>query len=121
MRTSCILITALSVAACGGGAGGGGTPGDDQPTPDAAVIPPSGRGFIITTPDITIMPGQEITYCYYFRTPNKETLAIKHWVSEMTPNTSHHMIMFTTGNQDAGPVGTYDTNCGGAAPVWTYA
>jgi hypothetical protein len=46
----------------------------------------------------------------------------------MTPG-SHHMIMFTTGNTDVQPVGTYSaSNCGigniGAAqnrPVWTYA
>jgi copper type II ascorbate-dependent monooxygenase-like protein len=116
MRTSFVLITALTVAACGG-SGGPNPPGDDQP--DAAVLP-NGRGFIIQIPDIDITPGQEITYCYYFRTPNTETLAIKHWTSQMTPG-SHHMIYYQTGTQDAGPVGTYDTACKMVGAVWTYA
>ena len=41
------------------------------------------RGFQITTPDIVITPYQEIAYCYYFRTPNLETLAIKRWRPKM--------------------------------------
>jgi copper type II ascorbate-dependent monooxygenase-like protein len=119
MRTSLIAITALlTIGACG--SNGGQTPPGDDDQPDAGGITPPARGFVITSPDIEIAAGQEITYCFYFRTPNTEKLAVKRWISEMTPG-SHHMIFFTTGTQDAGPVNGYDTNCGGQAPVWTYA
>ena len=126
MRTSlaCVLLTS-SLLACGGG--GGPADDDDVPTPDSGTEnPPPDRGFRITSPDITIEPGQEITYCYYFRTPNTEKLAVKQWKSEMTPG-SHHMIMYTT-TTDAKPVGTVSSDecgfgSGGATniPKWTYS
>ena len=113
--------------ACGGGGGStDSTPGDDQPPgPDANTIDPPARGFQIVTPDVDIMPQQEITYCYYFRTPNTETMAVKKWVSKMTPG-SHHLIMFTTQN-DKMPPGTLSTSgCGfgggsSNVPSWTYS
>jgi len=124
MRNGLGLVLAASLAACGGG---GQTPpgGDDVgPTPDGSDIPPD-RGFVITSIDVPISPGQEITRCFFFRTPNTELLAIKRWSSVMTPG-SHHMIMFLTGNTDVGTPGTVSANdCGGASangvPVWTYA
>lgn len=90
-------------------------------------IDPPARGFQIQSADITIDPGQEITYCYYFRTPNTEPMAIHKWQSVMTPG-SHHMIMFTT-STDLMPPGTFSaSNCGfggsgslSSRPVWTYA
>ncbi|MCX5742862.1 MAG: hypothetical protein NT062_10240, partial [Proteobacteria bacterium] len=106
--------------------------GVDAPatTPDGAVVdpPPPARGFQIISPDITINPGQEITYCYYFKTPNTETLAIKRWSSVMTPG-SHHMIMYTTtGENPSHPPGSAPTPdaCGAGTggvsiPVWTYS
>jgi hypothetical protein len=104
--------------------------GDDDPQPDSGIEPPA-RGFQVESPEIEIMPGQEITYCYYFRTPNTEPMAIKKWVSEMTPG-SHHMIMFTTANTQGQPVdsmppGTVSaSNCGFGGggqviPSWIYA
>jgi len=125
MRTTG-LIACLFLVACGGGGGTSDNMGDDTPMPDANTIDPPARGFQIVTPDIMIMPLQEITYCYYFRTPNTEPMAIKKWVSQMTPG-SHHLIMFTTGNTDKMPPGTMTAvNCGfGAAgqsvPNWTYS
>ena len=122
MRSALALV--LVLAACGGG---GTTPpgGDDvQPPGDGSDVPP-GNGFTITSIDVAIAPGQEITRCFFFRTPNTEMLAIKRWSSEMTPG-SHHMIMFLTGNTDVGTPGTVsDNDCGGtfagsSAPVWTY-
>ena len=121
-----VLSLLLPVAACGndgtGGGGGGGGGGD----PDASVIdpPPPTRGFQVISPDVTIMPGQEITYCYYFHTPNTDAMVIKRWSSTMTAG-SHHMIMYTTAS-DAKPPGTIDTaGCGGFSgtnlPSWTYA
>ncbi len=116
------LIAFVFAAACGGG---GGPSGDDDVTPDADNPQPV-NGFRITSPDITIDPNTEITYCYYFRTPNTQTVNVNKWVSDMTPG-SHHMIMFLT-NGDIMPPGTMSTsNCGltgGSAqssPIWTYA
>jgi hypothetical protein len=125
MRNSgLIFMLVASLAACGTTTTGG----DDDPDPpgDGGVIEPPARGFQVKSKDIVIDPGQEVTYCYYFRTPNTEPMAINKWKSVMTPG-SHHMIMFTTGNTDVQPVGTISAqNCGfgGAAsnrPVWTYA
>ncbi|HEU0032057.1 MAG TPA: hypothetical protein VFQ53_15595 [Kofleriaceae bacterium] len=116
------LVLGSALVACGGSGGGG---GDDDTTPDAPDNPPPARGFQIVTPDIDIQPGQEITYCYYFRTPNTETLAIKSWSSNMTPG-SHHMIMFMT-TSDVMPPGTVSASgCGLGQnaqniPIWTYA
>jgi hypothetical protein len=78
----------------------------------------------VTSPEVTIMPGQEITYCYYFRTPNTEAMVIKKWSSVMTPG-SHHMIMYATARDDM-PPGTLSTAACGAfagtnVPSWTYA
>lgn len=126
MRTSlaCVLLTS-SLLACGGSST---ADDDDTPTPDSGtdVPPPPDRGFRVVSPDVTIMPGQEVTYCYYFRTPNTEKMAVKQWKSEMTPG-SHHMIMYTSAN-DAKPPGTIDTaecgfGSGGATniPRWTYS
>jgi hypothetical protein len=122
MRLGLALVTTILVACGGGGTGGG---DDVQPPGDGSDVPPPDRGFVITSIDVPIAPGQEITRCFFFRTPNTEMLAINHWTSEMTPG-SHHMIMFLTGNTDVGTPGTVsDNDCGGAngsgVPVWTYA
>jgi hypothetical protein len=122
-----VLGLALVLAACGSDGGGGGGGGDDDPLPpDGGNVdpPPPARGFQVISPDVTIMPGQEVTYCYYFRTPNTEEMAIKKWTSVMTPG-SHHMIMYTT-TSDTKPPGTVDTSgCGnfsaGNVPSWTYS
>ncbi|MEJ7597225.1 MAG: hypothetical protein WKG01_04880 [Kofleriaceae bacterium] len=76
------------------------------------------------SPDIEIGSGVEVTYCYYFRTPNTESMAINRWKSQMTAG-SHHMIMFLTGDTDKMPPGTVsDENCGFNSfplPEWTFA
>jgi hypothetical protein len=103
---------------CGGGTGGSGGGGGATGTP----------AFEITSSDLMITSGQEATYCYYFHTPNTQTLAINKWVSTMTPG-SHHMIMFLSPGGSQPPDGTIDQNCGGLGggggasnvPVWTYA
>src|SRR6266508_732322 len=123
MRNGLGLVLAAMLAACGGG---GQIPGGDDvgPTPVGSDIPP-GSGFVITSIDVAITPGQAITRCFFFQTPNTEMLAIKRWSSEMTTG-SHHMIMFLTGDTDVGTPGTVSSNdCGGASPngvpTWTYA
>ena len=117
------LVLVTTLAACDGG---GSTGGDDTTEPDApGTIEPPARGFQITSADITIMPGQEITYCYYFRTPNTEPMAISKWKSVMTQG-SHHMIMYTT-TTDVMPPGSFSaSNCGQSTSttnpaIWTYA
>ena len=105
---------AILLAACGG----------SEPNLGSDANPPPARGFQIISPDVMIAKGQEITLCYYFRTPNTEEMAIKAWSSVMTPG-SHHMIFYTTSN-DVMPPGTVSpTGCGGFSstniPSWTYA
>ncbi|HEU4734310.1 MAG TPA: hypothetical protein VFT22_40740 [Kofleriaceae bacterium] len=117
MRTQRLFVPMILAAACGT------DPGSPGSSPPDGSGPPA-RGFEVVSPDVTIMPGQEITYCYYFHTPNTETMVIKKWSSNMTPG-SHHMIMYTTASDEM-PPGTLSTSsCGGFAidnvPSWTYS
>lgn len=129
MRTSLgfafVLVTALT--ACKGSDGGTGG-GDDTMGPDASVIDPPAptRGFQIVSPEITIKAGEEITYCYYFKTPNTKNMVVKKWTSQMSTG-SHHMILFGT-QSEVQPAGTVSASqCGilGASvnniPAWLYA
>ena len=103
--------------------------GDDDQTDAGTGVDPGGlpipeRGFQIQSPMLDIQPGAEVTYCYYFRTPNTSELSIKQWVSRMTPG-SHHMILYLTPS-DQQPPGTVSTNLcgissGSTGPVWTYS
>jgi hypothetical protein len=132
MRKSVLLLIGLfAIAACsskeggnmggGGGAGSGGGGG-------GGVDPNGTPAFEIASPDIMLTAGQEVTYCYYFHTPNKQTIAVNKWVSELAPG-SHHMIMFLNPGGSQPADGTLDQNCGfggsaggvGNLPVWTYA
>jgi len=128
MRIALGLALALPLVACG--SDGATSAGDDEPGADAGGsntpgdLTPPARGFQLKSPEVTIAPGQEITYCWYFHTPNTEAMAIKKWTSRMTPG-SHHMIMYTT-TADAMPPGTLsDAECGAFGiqnvPSWTYA
>jgi hypothetical protein len=126
MRKSFALCFAfVSLMACG--TDGAGPMGGDDGSGSGSDIDPPARGFQVVSKEIVIDAGQEITYCYYFRTPNTEPMAIHKWKSLMSPG-SHHMIMFTTAN-DLMPPGTVSAqNCGfggsgslSARPVWTYA
>ena len=128
MRT-CLFAAISSLAACAAdpsmmgdddGSGSGSGSGSD-------MLEPPARGFQIKTPDITIEAHQEITYCYYFKTPNTEAYTIKRWASTMTTG-SHHLILFTT-PQLGQPEGTISaTSCsitggGGGANIasWVYS
>src|SRR4051794_11578467 len=90
MRISLALV--IFVAACGSSGTGGGGGGGGADAPDANGTPV----FDIKTSDIMLTPGQEVTYCYYFHTPNLTTVAVNKWVADMTPG-SHHLIFFTGG------------------------
>jgi len=127
MLSSRLALAALAVssfAACHHDPNTGG-----NNNPDGAVgsdADPNGTAaFEIKSPDIMLPAGTEVTYCYYFHTPNTSALNINKWVSAMTPG-SHHMIMFfNNGSQPAD--GTIDTNgCGVGGtgtniPIWVYA
>jgi hypothetical protein len=126
MRAGYAFLLAALLGACGSDQTGDDDGGDGTMMPDAGGIAPPARGFQLQSPEIDIQAGQEITYCWYFRTPNTASMAIGRWKSSMTPG-SHHMIMFTS-NSDIKPVGTVSAaDCGtlgggvGNFPVWTYA
>ena len=105
-------LACIVFAACGKGPGG-----DDQV--DSGTNNGEQPAFKVTSKDVTLDPGQEVTYCYYFHTPNTQQLVIKKWVSDMTPG-SHHMIMFwgETNQPADGTLGS----CGGqTVPIWVYA
>jgi hypothetical protein len=111
----------------GGGAGGGGGSGGSGGSGGGGGTDPNGTpAFEISSPDITLTSGQEVTYCYYFHTSNTQTVAINKWVSVLAPG-SHHMIMFLNPGGSQPADGTIDQNCGlggtgiGSLPVWTYA
>ncbi|HEU0030674.1 MAG TPA: hypothetical protein VFQ53_08575 [Kofleriaceae bacterium] len=106
MRRALILGLVTSIAACGSDP----SEGDDDP-----IVVGDTPAFTITSADITLQPGEENTYCFYFHTPNTTTAAVGKWVSDMTAG-SHHMIYFSnlTGDQPAD--GTVDDcNLGGSA------
>jgi hypothetical protein len=140
MRLQAIGFCCLAalVAACGtdratpgddDGTGnpGGGDPGGGSQDPGGGgtMLPPPARGFQVVSPPVMIAAGQEITYCYYFKTSNAVALPIQSWKSHMSTG-SHHMILYLTKTEEQ-PAGTVTaTNCGGGggglnAPVWTYS
>jgi len=120
MRSSLAFVLVATFAACGGPASG---EPDAGTAPDGGLLPPA-RGFQIVSPTIEINPGIEVTYCYYFRTPNSSDLQIKKWASHMTGG-SHHMILYLTSTDQQTP-GTLSTSqcgvgSGNVGPVWTYS
>lgn len=74
-------------------------------------------GFQISSPDVAIDPGEEITYCYYVRTPNAAAIGIKRWELTLGP-TVHDAALFATYDfagdpADRQPPGTMaSTDCG---------
>ncbi len=118
-------VLALAFLGCGGGGTAGDDDvGDDDTSPDAGDPPPPATGFQIVTPDIEILPGQEITYCYYTTIDVDQAVGVKRWSSTMTPG-SHHLIMYFTDAAQM-PDGEITTDCGVTGggldfPVWTYS
>ena len=98
MRSSLLLVLASApLVAC---------------TSDSAA-PPEQPAFEIQSSDITLNPGDEITKCFYFHTPNTDDAVVNKWVSDMTPG-SHHMIVFTSLTASMQPAdGTIDDCSGG--------
>ena len=94
------------------------------------TLPPPARGFQIKSPEVEIDPGQNVPYCYYFRTPNDVPVAIGRFTSSMR-DVNRQVIVFTTTTQagqpvDIAPPGTVsvvDCNVLGASnaiPHWLY-
>jgi hypothetical protein len=94
------------------------------------ATPSPATGFTITSPEVAIDPGQNITYCYYFRTPNAAPLAIRRFTSSMR-GVNRRVVLFTTTNSqgqamDRLPPGTISTiDCSGlptgqVVPHWVY-
>jgi hypothetical protein len=115
--------TANSATGDDDGMGSGSDPGMGSGS-DMDPAPPA-RGFQMKSPDITIKAGQEITYCWYFKTPNTEAYTIKRWVSHMSSG-SHHMIVFFTNSlsQPEGTVSSSSCGFGGGTNglgAWVYA
>jgi len=114
-----LIVTITAATGCGGS----GTTGDDIPPGDDVVDPPA-EGFQLVSPDITLAPGEEVTKCWYFQTPNTVDKAITKWESTMAPGSHHMIVFFSTGMQQ--PPGTIVDNCGfagqgGTTAVWTYS
>jgi hypothetical protein len=121
MRNSFSLVLALMAAACGKSATMPG--GDDGMPPDASMMGSGGAPqFEIVTKDAMIQPGDQVTYCYHFHTPNTSDVLINKWVSDMTAG-SHHAILFLIPAGSTVPDGTLDTaNCNpGMGEAWTFS
>jgi hypothetical protein len=127
------VAVALSAAACGtGGTNGEDTPDASSSNPDAAgggddlAPPPAGQGFQLKSPEITLQPGEESTYCWYTTVPLAAEAGVTKWESKMTPG-SHHLIVYFTGtaqNTDNALTKSCNPLNGGGAidpPVWTYS
>jgi hypothetical protein len=93
------------------------------------TLPPPAQGFQVTSPPIEISPGQDVTYCYYFRTPNLATLAVKRWASALGP-AGRGLVFFTTTQGDlaaerrpAGELSVVDCELFASTPRpnWRYA
>jgi hypothetical protein len=64
-------------------------------TPAVGGTLPPPQGFLIQTPPIEVVPGQDVTWCYYFRTPNLAKMAAKRIASTMGP-AGVGVVFFTT-------------------------
>ena len=101
----------------------GNNPDSGSGNPDASTL--GTPAFDVTSGDIQLAPGQQVTYCWYFKTPNTSQIAVNHWVGDMTTG-SHHMILFVGGPAHADGL-DMSGNCGfsfgsgGSTANWTFA
>jgi hypothetical protein len=93
---------------------------DGQTTADGGMPPPA-HGFRLTSPDVAVNPGADITYCYSVQTTTGE-MAIQRWASHMPPG-AHDMIVYLTQTDPGASSPT--TDCGivprASSLFWTYA
>ncbi len=91
--------------------------------PPAAQV----RSFQVQTPAIDVPANTAITFCFYFRTPNTETVGIRRW-SSAGPAGIHDLTLFTTVDERRPPGTLSSTDCGfaeltapaGGLPSWVY-
>ncbi len=92
-----------------------------------------GPGFQIDTPEVIVGPGEEITYCYYFHTPNAETIGIRRWALTLG-SVAHDVTLFATydiahlpadrqppGTLSSADCGFVDTAGSNTIANWAYA
>ena len=77
------------------------------------TLPPPASGLQLESPEIEIQPQQNVQYCYYFRFPNAEKVAVKRFASSMRAVNRKVALFRTTDSQgvpvDALPPGTVST------------
>jgi hypothetical protein len=78
------------------------------PTTTTTTPPPV--GFQIVTPDFEVLAGQEINVCYYFRSPNTQTIAVDGLSSTM-PSILHDAVLYRTQNDREAPGSQLATVC----------
>jgi hypothetical protein len=76
--------------------------------------PPDTPVFTITSPQFEVEAGQEITFCYYFRSTNTATFSVKEWSSTMPTGATSLAVVLT--DTDLGTPGTLTTSGCGLAP-----
>ncbi|HET7843919.1 MAG TPA: hypothetical protein VFL14_07200 [Xanthomonadales bacterium] len=78
--------------------------------------PPPPPTFVVTTPTATIGPGEEVSYCFYFRTPNAATIGVRRLESTLSVAASALFVYATYSGStptELQPPGTFTTtNCG---------
>lgn len=118
-----VLVTSLF--ACSASA-----PNVEPPMPDGSpagddggVTMPPARGFQIMSPTIDVAPGEDSTYCYYFRTSNTDQLSIQRWASHMGAGIHDIVLYLTPTPQKAS--GMLPSSCAiansGGGTAWSYA
>jgi hypothetical protein len=99
-------------------------PPDGQTADDGgmSMMPPA-RGFQLMSSTIDIAPGDDKTYCFYFRTANTDELAIQRWASHMGAGI-HDVVLYLT-TTPYQPAGMMPTDCAiatnGSGAAWSYA
>lgn len=100
-------------------------PPDGQTADDggASMMMPPPRGFQVTSLPIDIAPGDDRTYCFYFRSSNTDELAIQRWASHLDPGI-HDVVLYLTPTPYQ-PAGMMPTDCAiatnGSGAAWSYA
>lgn len=128
MRSGFCIVLMTLLAGCSNSS----TPGILLDSPDAGggtrdsggvVVVPDRVGFQLTSARVTLKPHDDVTYCYYFETPNSAEVAVKRWSSHMTDGVQQMIVFLTPGNSKSAGTLTAD-GCGlssnSAGSVWSY-
>lgn len=89
-----------------------------------ADSPDNPLAFSVQSADVTVLPNEELTKCFYFHTTNTKPIAVNKWVADMTPG-SHHMIFFVGGPEHeeglSGDDCSFSPDKGANQPSWVFA